>query len=602
MAMEPPTKRRKLSPSVEPPDLTDDADLDLARARNDQRLKSLFEGIFQKYGKDFSDVGDEIDLRTGEIIVNKGHVLGMQHEDDTGEDPEPDPEGEEESKPVDSGLPDPWREHDERQVEEQTLTGKTVFESLVAGEMDDRPADDEDPDMDDGRSSVDSLLGDAVAVDGDEDDVSSELHDESYPQSVRFPTRIATTKDKAADPLWQVPDIDPKFSTPTAVRVLCKKDPGMRKPRSASPPNAGSLWAIRTPGRPRSTNPKKKSSSAVSSQRKGKRKQPVIRDWDFARIQHDGSDSDDPLQQDAPSSVSKSIPTIRSQGQTSITPSPAKSISKHDRTQMFVNSQPTADQLDRDHGGSKMIMLSVPDTPEPDESSSQTQEDTPTLKTGHRYEGSRFPDGEGSQVIFTPDEVKLIVQLRSEFTDSTLDEIVQHLPGRTVTDLHEWDKLQTTYEGQIDADSIWSKDELETLEEFTDKSGLWWKDIQTALPARSQKEIENQMTLLWAREEVHNVDRQSSSPATDADSNLLNTSNRPARTPYSDEDDPALRTGEVMSSKQLEELLDEDFDDMSAASTISSIQIEGRRRKSSCASQRGSPRKISASPRKSAWW
>jgi hypothetical protein len=167
--------------------------------------------------------------------------------------------------------------------------------------------------------------------------------------------------------------------------------------------------------------------------------------------------------------------------------------------------------------------------------------------------------------------------------------------------LHEWDKLQTRYEGQIDADSIWYKDELETLEEFTDKSGLWWKDIQAALPARSQKEIENQMTLLWAREEVHNEDRQISSPATDADSNLLNTSSRPARTPYSDEDDPALRTGEVMSSKQLEELLDEDFD-MSADSTISSIQIEGRRRESSCASQRGSPRKSSVSPRKSALW
>jgi len=60
---------------------------DLARDRraNDARLKSRFEHIFAKYGKDFDGVGDEIDLETGRIIVNNGHIARMQHEVDPGQ-------------------------------------------------------------------------------------------------------------------------------------------------------------------------------------------------------------------------------------------------------------------------------------------------------------------------------------------------------------------------------------------------------------------------------------------------------------------------------------------------------------------------------------
>ncbi|KAM0712476.1 hypothetical protein Q7P37_011572 [Cladosporium fusiforme] len=59
---------------------------DLARDRraNDSRLKSRFEHIFAKYGKDFEGVGDEIDLETGEVHVNNGHLENMRHEVDPG--------------------------------------------------------------------------------------------------------------------------------------------------------------------------------------------------------------------------------------------------------------------------------------------------------------------------------------------------------------------------------------------------------------------------------------------------------------------------------------------------------------------------------------
>ncbi len=70
--MDRPHKRRRF--------LSPDIDVNVSRARNDARLKTTFESIFEKYGRDFSGVGDEIDLETGEIIVNNGHLLGMADE------------------------------------------------------------------------------------------------------------------------------------------------------------------------------------------------------------------------------------------------------------------------------------------------------------------------------------------------------------------------------------------------------------------------------------------------------------------------------------------------------------------------------------------
>ena len=78
--MEPPLKRQRLSTAVESED-----DLQERRVRNDLQLKSRFETIFEKYSKDFEGIGDEIDMRTGEIVVNNGHILGMTNERDVGD-------------------------------------------------------------------------------------------------------------------------------------------------------------------------------------------------------------------------------------------------------------------------------------------------------------------------------------------------------------------------------------------------------------------------------------------------------------------------------------------------------------------------------------
>ena len=57
-----------------------------SRARNDQRLKLTFESIFEKYNKDFSEVGDEIDMHTGQIVIDNGHIQGMADELDIGDE------------------------------------------------------------------------------------------------------------------------------------------------------------------------------------------------------------------------------------------------------------------------------------------------------------------------------------------------------------------------------------------------------------------------------------------------------------------------------------------------------------------------------------
>lgn len=72
--MEPPLKRQRTVQSQE--------QLHEQRARNDLRLKSRFENIFEKFSKDFTGVGDEIDMGTGQVIVNNGHLLTMQNERD----------------------------------------------------------------------------------------------------------------------------------------------------------------------------------------------------------------------------------------------------------------------------------------------------------------------------------------------------------------------------------------------------------------------------------------------------------------------------------------------------------------------------------------
>ena len=72
-------------------------ELDKGRAKAATRLKSTFEHIFRKYERDFTDTGDEIDLETGEIIINNGHLESMRDENEDGFRPDGDDDDDDES-------------------------------------------------------------------------------------------------------------------------------------------------------------------------------------------------------------------------------------------------------------------------------------------------------------------------------------------------------------------------------------------------------------------------------------------------------------------------------------------------------------------------
>ncbi|KXH45574.1 hypothetical protein CNYM01_07748 [Colletotrichum nymphaeae SA-01] len=108
--MEPPTKRPRLGQKAkededdelnyEPEEVSQMRDpgfrFEQSRAFAAFKLKSTFEHIFEKYEKDFTGIGDEIDLRTGKIITDNGHLAGMRYERDTGIPEDDDDEDEDE--------------------------------------------------------------------------------------------------------------------------------------------------------------------------------------------------------------------------------------------------------------------------------------------------------------------------------------------------------------------------------------------------------------------------------------------------------------------------------------------------------------------------
>ena len=145
------------------------------RQRIDLKLKGTFERIFEKYAKDFTGVGDEIDMETGEVVVNNGHLTYMQHERDTGksassrfvrafaeelevEDGDEDNVDDDVEDPAELPEEEPEEEDDDSQEEDD--------------EQEEDVSDDEDGDYED--AAVDA--GDEQS--GDESDDLGRDHDE----------------------------------------------------------------------------------------------------------------------------------------------------------------------------------------------------------------------------------------------------------------------------------------------------------------------------------------------------------------------------------------------------------------------------------------
>lgn len=254
----------------------EDQGLELLRKRAlaQNKLKSRFEAIFAKYERDFTGIGDEIDLRTGEIVVDNGHLLDMQDEKD-----------------ADSSY--------RRRVltEEQGNVIATVNKESVGASMGDKDSNDEDelaldvPNLyqkasqrQDSRYRRQSAHASEQSRTGNLDIQTTSITSKSCPSEAeimaqfglrlgpeifRYISRHQSLEDTSVDPVWRVPKI-PHLSfekTPllhAEAQVISKGIIGRRltlplmaeQPdeidRWSSPKGSSSIWApTMPPGRRR---------------------------------------------------------------------------------------------------------------------------------------------------------------------------------------------------------------------------------------------------------------------------------------------------------------------------------------------------------------
>jgi hypothetical protein len=102
--------------NYEPDEVSARRDPSFHRAVAANTLKSTFESIFEKYGKDFDGLGDVVDLRTMEVIEDNGHLQMMRNEKDTGE-------GEEGEQDENRRLGAQRTEVDDESAEEERILG-----------------------------------------------------------------------------------------------------------------------------------------------------------------------------------------------------------------------------------------------------------------------------------------------------------------------------------------------------------------------------------------------------------------------------------------------------------------------------------------------
>ena len=244
------------------------SDLHEQRARNDLHLKSRFEAIFEKYGKDFSAVGDEIDLETGRIVVDKGHIQRMAHEQDTGQDIKPSSQQRSE---YGSAFPSDRRPDYYLTPENISVYEKKRSLASSVGELTDSAAGSED-DLADGTSKRASAVQSQTKASNSSPRSClytyqrSECPDRQYTQPIlhaKTPLRkleVDHISNRSSivrrniyyppiDPVWQAPplpiDSSTQFQPPKIAPLLLQQ---REQRRSLSPP-AGSLWAPMPSGR-----------------------------------------------------------------------------------------------------------------------------------------------------------------------------------------------------------------------------------------------------------------------------------------------------------------------------------------------------------------
>ena len=245
-----------------------DAELYEKRARNDLHLKSRFEAIFEKFGKDFGEVGDEIDMQTGKIVVDKGHINGMAHEQDLGMAINPSSQRLSKHRIATEDLGGSLRDRDAaRSTVESTAGSLLGSDTDMEDVLSDPAVDLSNRDTNQTAASSSGKLSSGQCHISKHRILQAPKPDETPLRKLnvdsvlnRLQHRQITMYDSPTEPAWQVPPL-PIDKIAQAQRPIptSRWSEENEKRRSASP-NLGSLW---TPFRSR--GPAKNEAAAIAS-------------------------------------------------------------------------------------------------------------------------------------------------------------------------------------------------------------------------------------------------------------------------------------------------------------------------------------------------
>ncbi|KAL8928719.1 MAG: hypothetical protein Q9172_000782 [Xanthocarpia lactea] len=193
--MPPPAKRRCLFDSRDA-----NAELYQRRARNVKKLKSRFESIFDKYSKDFTGIGDIIDFKRDDIVVDNGHIRDWEHDKD------------------------PGYNHESHLVDNNSLS-------------DDTP----------GAARQGHAIPDSQEYESDDDDPLGMLEDAMITNIQRVRKGVAISfphNDRWIEPAWRVPLLPGDRSVQGALPSPSPSAEDDSKSSRSASPDGVSLWAL----------------------------------------------------------------------------------------------------------------------------------------------------------------------------------------------------------------------------------------------------------------------------------------------------------------------------------------------------------------------
>lgn len=271
--MEPLRKRPRVSQLIDRDNPNPDFDLQESRARNDLRLKSTFEAIFRKYEHDFTGIGDEIDLQTGDIVVNNGHIMDMRSEHDIGNGktgPSQDLRASttaigEKLRPRDTSslLSDDFHRLSNRGHEEVKLCADAGVQSddddvdsLLGSEQDTNVPAEQNLQMKDMWDIGEDFRDTTARNDGalfrglsSQQAIISQFGPTLGLQIADLVSNVGNMNDVPVEEAWRVPNLPGAASTQ---RPISESVINMRRERSISPLDQRSIWALpRSTGRPK---------------------------------------------------------------------------------------------------------------------------------------------------------------------------------------------------------------------------------------------------------------------------------------------------------------------------------------------------------------